>query len=96
MSDLCTHTHSLSVHCCANVYIQVRKRLRVYNDMSWDLSQTRASDARERREGKKHRAREKDGMMDETYHAICFLKKDSFFLPVPPPLFEVAIHSSVQ
>lgn len=53
---------------------------------------------RQRKERKEDRQRVKekrDGMIDETYHAVC-LKKDSFFLPFPAFLFEVTTHSSVQ
>lgn len=80
------NTHWLPVRCCANVYIHVRKRLRVYNDMSWDLSRTRASEMPKKEEKGRKTAREKkDGMMDETYHAICFLKRilSSFLSPLP-------------
>lgn len=52
-------------------------------------------------EGEKGRATDGDSegeegwVMDETYHAVC-LKKDSFFLPTLPLVFEVTIHPSVQ
>lgn len=57
---------------------------------------TRVSKTPEKEEkGRKTVREKKDGMMDETYHAICF-KKDSSFLPFPPLVFEVTMHSSVQ
>lgn len=64
----------------------------MYNDMSWDLSRTSASEMPEKEEKGRKTARDKeDGMMDETYHAICFKKKRIlFFLLFPAPVFEVS------
>ncbi len=50
---------------------------------------------RKERKGEDRERRKKDGMIDETYHAIC-LKKDSFFILFPSLVFEVTIYSSVQ
>lgn len=46
--------------------------------------------------GRKTARDKEDGMMDETYHAMCFKKKGFFFsLPFPAPIFEVTIHPNV-
>lgn len=64
-------------------HVHVRKRLRVYNGMSWDPFFGQGFLRRQRKKRKEERVWEKnDGMIDETHHAICSFY---FFLTYFPP-----------